>query len=150
MIKGKVVALFICPAAGEAMEEAREVYARTGAGLDGDRYRTGHGSWNKGKPGKRQVTLMNATFFPGSGFEFSDARRNIFTEGIELMRLIGEEFMIGGVRMRGVKYCFPCERPSKLSGKPGFAAAFHDRGGLIAEILDSGKICVGDEITADD
>jgi MOSC domain-containing protein YiiM len=60
------------------------------------------------------------------------------------MALVGKEFMIGGVRMRGVKYCDPCDRPDKLSKKIGFRERFSDRGGLIAEIINDGIIRLGD------
>lgn len=146
MASGSVVAICICPKAGAPMRRVESVRAVAGQGLEGDRYIGGSGSWNKGKPGKRQVTLMNATFFPGTGFCFEDSRRNLFVEGVELMPFIGKEFQVGGVRMRGVKYCDPCTRPDKLSGKDGFREAFQYRGGLIAEILDDGEIEVGDDV----
>lgn len=129
------------------MEAVREVEAVAQRGLMGDCYMSGAGSWNDGSPGKRQVTLINARFFEGTEFTYADSRRNIVTVGVELMSCIGREFAVGSVRMRGVKYCDPCQRPSKLSGKPGFAEAFQDCGGLIAEILNSGSISVGDHIT---
>jgi hypothetical protein len=48
---------------------------------------------------------------------------------------------------RGVKYCDPCTRPSKLSGKTkSFKERFFDRGGLIAEIIEGGVITVGDQL----
>jgi MOSC domain-containing protein YiiM len=57
---------------------------------------------------------------------------------------IGQEFRIDGVLMRGVKYCDPCMRPSRLSGNPKpFRETFWDRGGLVAEILEGGLIKVG-------
>jgi MOSC domain-containing protein YiiM len=93
------------------------------------------------------VTLINATFFKGSIFTFPDSRRNILTEDIELMGLIGKEFTIGAVMLRGVKYCDPCNRPNDLSGiAESFREAFFDRGGLIAEILTDGVIRIGDRI----
>ncbi|MBI2640204.1 MAG: hypothetical protein HYW90_04955 [Candidatus Sungbacteria bacterium] len=124
-----------------------EVEAIAGQGLKGDRYATGEGSFNKGKQGNRQVTLMNAIFFDGSGFEFRDSRRNIFVQGVELMWLIGREFQIGTARFRGLKYCDPCTRPSKLSGKQkSFKETFFDRGGLIAEVIEGGIIKTGDPV----
>jgi MOSC domain-containing protein YiiM len=46
-----------------------------------------------------------------------------------------------------LKYCDPCLRPSKLSGnKAVFKDAFHDRGGLIAEILSGGLIKIGSPV----
>lgn len=125
------------------MQSVQHIEAIAGAGLRGDRYCTGNGSFNKGGVGRRQVTLINVIFFAGTGFEFVDSRRNIVVEGVELMWLIGREFQIGTARFRGVKYCDPCQRPSKLSGKEGFKEAFFDRGGLVAEVIQSGAFDVG-------
>ncbi len=147
MPHGKVVALCICAKAGEPMTEVSEVIAEAGNGIVGDRYCGGNGSWNKGSPGKRQVTLMNAIFFEGTVFKYSDSRRNIFTEGVELMDLIGKEFTIGEVTLRGVKYCDPCNRPNQKAGiRESFRDALFDRGGLIAEIITSGAIRVNDTV----
>lgn len=146
-MNGTVIAIYISPVAGGSMKQVPEVEAIAGQGLKGDRYAMGEGSYNKGSLGKRQATLINAVFFEGSGFEYRDSRRNIVTTGIELMWLIGKEFQIGTARFRGVKYCDPCTRPSKLSGKErNFKEAFFDRGGLVAEIIEGGVIKTGDSV----
>ncbi len=146
-MNGIVKAICVGPVAGEPMQEILEVEAVVGQGLKGDRYSTGEGSFNKGQQGSRQVTMMNAIFFAGSGFEFKDSRRNIFIEGVELMWLIGREFQIGRARFRGVKYCDPCRRPSKLSGNSkSFQETFFDRGGLVAEVIVGGIIKTGDPV----
>ena len=116
-IEPKVVALYISPKKGDPMQAVQNVRAIAGAGLGGDRYCAGEGSYSQGKVGKRQVTFMNALFFKDSEFTYADSRRNIFTEGVELMWLIGKEFSICDVTFRGVKYCDPCARPSNLIGK---------------------------------
>lgn len=147
MSNGTVIAICISPTAGGQLQNIESVVALAGKGLEGDRYCSGEGSFNKGNVGKRQVTLMNAQFFEGTSFSFADSRRNIFTEGVELMDLIGKEFTIGDARMRGVKYCDPCARPSKLSGNTdSFREAFFDRGGLVAEIIKTGVLAVGDKV----
>ena len=147
MANGKILGIYIAPKAGDPMQEMKEVTAEAGNGLIGDRYLGGNGSWNKGRQGKRQVTLINNIFFPDSGFEWQDCRRNLIADGVELMWLIGQNFQVGEATFRGVKYCDPCRRPSKLAGKErSFQEAFYDRGGLIAEVLTSGIIRVGDAI----
>ncbi len=146
-MNGYVQDIYICPKKGGPMQAVREVEAIGGFGLKGDRYAAASGSWNKGEFGKRQVTLINGIFFEGSGFTFADSRRNIITYNVELMWLIGREFVIGSAIFRGVKYCDPCSRPSRLSGNPrDFAVAFSDRGGLVAEIIQDGIIRVRDPI----
>lgn len=123
------------------MQRVLEVMALAGQGLEGDRYCNGSGSWNKKTGiGNRQVTLINGRLVAGTPFSYADTRRNIVTDGVELMWLIGREFKIGDAIMHGVKYCDPCNRPSTLSGKKGFESAFHDIGGLVAEIVTSGLI----------
>jgi hypothetical protein len=147
MGNGKVMAICISPIAGEPLVRVQRVTAIAGAGLEGDRYSTGNGSFNKGKPGTRQVTLINSRFFNCSTFDASDSRRNITTFGVELMDLIGKEFQIGEVRMRGLRYCDPCLRPTKLGKKTeSFKDTFQDGGGLVAEVLQGGLITVGSEI----
>lgn len=147
MPNGKVISICIGRIAGAKMEEISEVIAEAGNGLVGDRYYGGNGSFNKGKSGKRQVTFMNAMFFEGSDFAFTDSRRNIFLEGVELMDLIGKEFTVGEVTFRGVKYCDPCNRPNTLADiEKSFRDTFFDRGGLVAEIIAGGPIRVGDKV----
>ena len=144
---GVVIGIFISPAAGEPMQEVLEVEAIAGAGLKGDRYCTGEGSFNRGAQGKRQVTLINATFFSSSTFFYRESRRNIVTLHTELMWLIGRDFQIGAAVFRGIKYCDPCDRPSKLvNSERSFKSQFFDRGGLVAEILEGGLIKIRDTI----
>ena len=148
MVNGNVVAIFIAPVAGGKMEEVEIVEAIAGAGLAGDRYAAAEGSFNRKRPGRRQVTLINSIFFQNSNFEYAECRRNIVTEGVELMWLIGREFQIGKARFRGQYYCDPCLRPTRLSGKTEkFLEVFSDRGGLVAEILESGPIKKGDPVS---
>ena len=138
---GTVLAIFIAKEKGAPMERVIDVIAIKGRGLKGDRYAETAGSWSKGREGARQVTLINATFFPGSGFVYEDSRRNIVVDGVELMSFIGKEFQVGGATLKGVKYCDPCDRPSSLIGHElNFEVAFRDRGGLIAEVIKEGAI----------
>ena len=147
MGKGTVVAICIAPAAGAPLRKVPNVLALAGRGLEGDRYASGNGSFNKGAPGKRQVTLMNHLFCKETGYSLPEMRRNIFTRDVELMWLIGREFTIGEATFRGVKYCDPCERPKNLAGSPvSFQQKFFDRGGLVAEVVVGGLIRVGDAV----
>lgn len=146
-MQGRVEAICICPVAGELMQTVDSVLAIKDAGLKGDRYCTGDGSFNKGKPRNRQVTLINGQFFKGSGFDYANSRRNIVTLDVELMDLIGKEFRVGGAVFMGLRYCDPCDRPSRKSGKAlSFREAFFDRGGLIAAVIEGGEIRVGDAV----
>ncbi|MBP7006402.1 MOSC domain-containing protein [Patescibacteria group bacterium] len=148
MPNGVVEAICIAPEAGLPMRMVERVEAIAGKGLLGDRYASGAGSFNKKVGvGTRQVTLMNACFFEGSGFVYGHSRRNIIVRDTELMWLIGREFLVGAARLRGLEYCDPCMRPSKLAGKSlAFMDVFQDAGGLMAEVLEGGLIHVGDAV----
>ncbi len=145
--QGTVVGIFTCPKAGDPMEERSVVNAIAGQGLVGDRYADGRGSFNKGKIGLRQVTISNARFFIGSPFLYIHSRRNLFFRDVEVLWLIGREFQVGTAIMRGVKYCDPCDRPSKLSGIAGFSEHFIDCGCIVAEVLKAGQISHGSLVT---
>jgi MOSC domain-containing protein YiiM len=75
-----------------------------------------------------------------------ETRRNLVTEGVALNHLVGHEFRIGAVRMRGLRLAEPCAYLEQLTGHDGVRAAFVHRGGLRAEILDDGELRVGDGI----
>ena len=148
----QVLAIYVCPDKGLDMKRIDSVKAIKGIGLEGDRYALNKGVYSKSKPKIRHVSLiaieaietankgLKKPFYP------SDTRRQIVTEGIDLNSLIGKEFKVGDVIMRGTELCDPCRRPSILSKKPGFETAFFGRGGLRAEVLSSGVICTGDPI----
>jgi hypothetical protein len=147
---GKAIAICVTPLAGGTMQSIDEAEAIAGHGIKGDRYCTDDGSYNKKRKGEgfRQVSLINARFFPGTLFEFVDSRRNIITQGVELLWLLDKkkEFQIGEAVFRAVKYLDPCARPGNLSGKPGFKEAFFDCGAIIAEVLKGGRFRVGDPV----
>ncbi len=145
--EGSVLAICVATGAGRPMISVNEVKAIAGAGLEGDRYCVGKGSFNKGEVGRRQVTFMNGSFIGGSGYIFGQTRRNICVGDVELMRCIGHEFYVGTVLFRGTKYCEPCSRPGTLLRLPvAFDEAFHDTGGLVAEVLTTGIIRVFDKV----
>ena len=128
-------------------------FVTKGYGLIGDRYAEGRGAYSRSKvPKIRHVSLIAAEAIAAANegleqpFEEAETRRNLVTIGLELNDLVGAEFSIGGILMRGVELCDPCRRPEKLAGKPGFEEAFQGRGGLRAEALASGIIVVGNII----
>ena len=148
---GRVERVFIATSAGAVMQSVHAVVAKAGVGLQGDRYHGERGSWSKSKrPVIRQVSLIElgalerANANEAESFLLEDTRRNIVVSNFPLNDLVGRHFFVGPVRMLGVELCEPCERPSRLVGKPKFAERFAGRGGLRAQILTTGLIAVGD------
>ena len=74
-------------------------------------------------------------------------RRNVVTRGIELNRLVGQEFMIGEVRCRGMRLCEPCTVVQRYAGRPVLRELVH-RGGLRADIVEGGLMRRGDTVRA--
>jgi len=141
---GELVGIYIASAAGCPMIEVTSAEIIRGHGIKGDRYGDGRGSYQK-MLGQRQITLISVEALSAGRFEAIESRRNLVTSGVELMWLIGREFLIGRVRFRGIKYCEPCDRPNVLAARAlSFKDALFDRGGLIAECLADGQIYVGD------
>jgi len=147
---GEVVQIFIASNAGRPMREVREVRAIKGLGLEGDRYAGDKGAWSKSRRRViRQVSLIEREAIDRAGGKFSarETRRNIIVRNFPLNDLIGKKFVICGSIMRGVELCHPCPRPSELCGEKGFVEKFRGFGGLRAEILKTGVVKVGGDIT---
>jgi len=68
-------------------------------------------------------------------------RRNVITRGVDLNRLIGQEFTVQGVRFLGTAECKPCYWMEQAIG-PGAEAWLRDHGGLRAKILTDGPLHV--------
>lgn len=151
---GIVQSIFVAPDAGEPMEFTDAAMVEAGIGIIDDRYALGKGVFSQSKPKIRHVTLFEEEALEEANreravpFRPSDTRRNIMTYGVQLNNLVGKKFLVGSIAMRGTELCHPCERPSRLTGTPGFRERFNDRGGLRAEVLDSGLIVIGDVILA--
>jgi MOSC domain-containing protein YiiM len=65
---------------------------------------------------------------------------------VPLNHLVGREFQIGAVRLRGTRLCEPCAYLEGLTQKGVLAGLIH-LGGLRAEIVTAGTIRVEDIIT---
>jgi len=152
MPNGIVESIYIASAAKEPMQAVAETTAIPGAGLEGDRYALKTGTFFKPQP-DYELTLIEAEAIEALrrdyGIELAagDARRNLVTRGVALNHLVGKEFTIGNVRIRGIRLCEPCDHLERLTGKPVIKGLRH-RGGLRAQILTVGTIHAGDEVRA--
>jgi MOSC domain-containing protein YiiM len=137
MTQGRVISIQIAPAAGAPMQFAESVGAVAGQGLEADRYFTKQGTYSATPGAVRDVTLieseaveaMNAKL--GTTFAPSAMRRNIVTRGVPLNHLVGHEFRVGEVRLRGEQLCQPCGYLESLT-EVGVKAAMQHRCGLRA------------------
>jgi len=117
-------------------------------GLEGDRYALKLGTFYKPEP-DRELTLIEAEAVEALRRDYDvdlaagDARRNIVTRGVPLNHLVGKEFVIGGVRVCGIRLCEPCAHLQNVTCKQLIKGLRH-RAGLRAQILTQGTIRVGD------
>jgi MOSC domain-containing protein YiiM len=152
MRDGVVESIYIAPTAAGPVQAVDEAVAIPGTGLEGDRYALKLGTFYKPKP-DHELTLIEAEAIEALerdyriGLAPGDARRNIVTRGVALNHLVGAEFAIGGVRIRGIRLCEPCDHLQRVTGRALIKGLLH-RGGLRAQILTPGTIRVGDSVSS--
>jgi hypothetical protein len=150
-----VAQILIAASPTSAAASCSEVRAVPGRGLEGDRYFTGVGTFSpKTQKPDYEITLIEKekveAFARESGLPFTTfhARRNIVTAGVDLNALVGREFSVGQVRIRGLRLCEPCVYLAKTSFPEALKGLVH-KGGLRAQILSEGIIRTGDPIVVE-
>ena len=150
MATGRVESIYIAAAAQAPTQGVEQAKAVPGRGLEGDRYFLKQGTFFKPEP-SFELTLIEAEAIEAAkrdyqlGLAAGDARRNIVTRDVPLNHLVGKEFRVGDVRVRGIRLCEPCDHLQRLTGAPVIKSLRH-RGGLRAQILSEGVIRVGDKV----
>lgn len=152
MMKGTVVSLHVAAHAAGAMTSVPAVRAVPGKGLEGDRYHDRRGTFSSSAHNpEREVTLIEAEAVAALRrdyeleFDAGESRRNIVTRGVALNHLVGRDFRVGEVALRGIRLCEPCRHLEQVAGRPVRTGLVH-RGGLRAQILTPGTIRVADPI----
>jgi MOSC domain-containing protein YiiM len=136
---GRVEAIRIAPE-HEQLPEPVDSIDVTEEGLPGDRYF-----------GRGDITLVEAealeSFREDTGIELSHAeiRRQVLTSGVRLNDLVGKRFRVGGVEAVGAEWCEPCNHIESIT-YPGVLKGMVHRAGLRADIVQAGRIAVGDAV----
>lgn len=152
---GEVRSIHITEKAESPMRAVRRVLAVPGKGLQGDRYFRAMGTYSDRPGPAREITLIESEAIEAMArdnkltIRAGDARRNVVTRGVPLNHLVGCEFLVGDVRLLGVRLCEPCSHLEGLTRRGVLAGLIH-RGGLRAQILTRGEIHVGDTIVLAD
>jgi MOSC domain-containing protein YiiM len=150
MWTGIVESIHLASAAKAPTRAVDQVQAIPGVGLESDRYALQQGTFSKPEP-DFELTLIEAEAIEALKREYGvelapgEARRNLVTRGVPLNHLVGREFQIGEVKIRGIRLCEPCSHLQTLVGRPVIKGLRH-RGGLRAQILSQGVIHVGDTV----
>jgi MOSC domain-containing protein YiiM len=144
-----VVALCLSPVTSGPMVPVAELDVVAGAGIIGDRY---YGAE------QRNLTLIEAEEIDafnarnGTQIALTDPRRNVVTRNVDLAALVGKEFLVGSVHLRGIELSEPCATLAKHLAATGLAKRvivreFTHRAGLRAAVVSSGRIRIGDVCT---
>jgi MOSC domain-containing protein YiiM len=143
--------IFLVPHKREDLQTVEQVEAVPGRGLAGDRYFQQQGTFSD-KPGPdREVTLIEIEALEALRRECDidlrpgQARRNLLTRGVSLNHLVGQEFSVGTVVLRGIRLCEPCKHLESLTVVGGIKGLCH-RGGLRAQVVRGGILRTGDSI----
>lgn len=148
--QGRVISIFVAPKSAEEMVPLSSVRALADRGLEGDRFFCD--SWNAIARSDKAVSFIEDEVLELAAEELGlesiaqKTRRNIVTRGVPLIDLLHREFVVGDVRMRGIRLFEPCGHLVQVSKLPGIFKALNHRSGLKAAILTDGVIGVGDRI----
>jgi MOSC domain-containing protein YiiM len=148
--QGSVKEVFIARESGQPMISLPVVRACADRGLEGDRFF--RESWQAINRSDKSVSLIEDEVLELAAKELGlDSigiltRRNIVTRGVPLIELLGREFCVGNVRMRGIRLFEPCGHLVAVTKLPGIFKALEHRSGLKAAILSDGEIRVGDGV----
>lgn len=149
-----ILKIYIVKTDSSIPQSIRVAELEAGKGIVGDRYYDETGTFSKklkSLPDK-ELTLIESEKIDSFNKEFNfnftyaDFRRNIVTTGIELNDLEGKEFMLGNIRLRGVRLCEPCAHLVSLL-VPELIPSMVGKSGLRAQIITTGSVSIGDSIT---
>jgi MOSC domain-containing protein YiiM len=135
-----VVAIHIGPRASGELLPVQSVRAIAGKGLEGDRHFHADGA----EPGAA-LTLVHEEEVAAVGLPAGGTRRQVTVRGVDLKTLIGKRFRVGAVECYGVRVCEPCLHLQKMT-RPGILRELVHRAGINADILTTGRICLGDPV----
>lgn len=142
-----IKAIYISKTRNGFIEMPPNVEVVAGKGILGDRYFED----SNRKSRDYEITFIEAEQIDAFNerskekVEYWQPRRNILTQEINLMGLIGRYFQIGTALFEGIESCEPCELLRSRTTPEAFKW-FVGRGGIRAGIIGTGTIKVGDLI----
>lgn len=106
----------------------------------------------RGKPGKRQVTVIAREGWQAAcddlevKLPWSERRANLLVEGLDLEESQGCVLKIGDVKLLITKETDPCERMKEVHEGLFAALTVGWRGGVCCQVLQAGQIKLGDKV----
>lgn len=108
---------------------------------------------SRGKPGGRQVTLLDAADWDaackdlGAELPWTSRRANLLVAGIRLKESIGSTIGIGDVVLQVTGETDPCGRMDEIQAGLREALSPDWRGGVCCRVIRGGTICKGSPVT---
>ena len=142
----KVSKICITNKSSEEMQDVTNVEVIANKGIVNDRY------FSENNDQDLQITLIeseNIDYYneiSETKIPYINFRRNIITEGIQLNDLVGKEFLIGNIKVKGHRLCAPCKYLQEKLEQKNLVKKLLNRGGLRCAVLTDGIISVNDPI----
>ena len=133
----ELVGIWRSPKRREAMEPLESARVFENEGVEGCAHRRG---------GKRNVLFVAVEDLDALGVEPGAVKENFTVRGAEVMKWpLGQRLAIGDAEFEVSMICDPCELMETI--RPGLLAEIDGRRGMLARVLKSGQVAVGDTIT---
>ena len=142
----KIKAINITNLSGESTIYVNQAILKRNKGIINDRY------YENFKKKYEQVTLIESEKISNfnnnirSNFNYKDFRRNIITTGINLNKMINKKIQINNVVLKIHQLCQPCRYLQNKLSVDNLVKLLTNKGGVRAEIVQSGVISTFDEI----
>jgi MOSC domain-containing protein YiiM len=132
-----VAGLFTSPARKSGRSDAHErLSAIAGQGLEGCAH---------ANPPKREVLFVSKEHLDSVSVDPGAIRENITVDGDDVQRWpIGQRVRAGGAEFEITMVCDPCHRMDEL--RDGLRAELDGKRGMLARVVESGEVAVGDAI----
>ena len=142
----KIKAINITNLSGESTIYVNQAILKRNKGIINDRY------YENFKEKYEQVTLIESEKISDFNnnikrkFNYKDFRRNIITTGIDLNKMINKKIQINDVVLKIHQLCQPCRYLQNKLSVDNLVKLLINKGGVRAEIIQSGIISTFDEI----
>jgi MOSC domain-containing protein YiiM len=134
---GEIVGIWRSPKRRSPMEPLESARVFENEGVEGCAHRRG---------GKRNVLFVAVEDLEALGVEPGAVKENFTVRGAEVMKWsLGQRLAIGDAEFEVSMICDPCELMETI--RPGLLAEIDGRRGMLARVLKSGQVAVGDTIT---
>lgn len=132
----EIVGIFRCPERRQPMDAVESAHV-TETGLEGCAH---------SRPGKRSVLFVAAEDLEAVGVDPGTIRENFTVRGADVMAWpIGHRLSVGDAEFEISMVCDPCELMERI--RPGLQAELEGRRGMLARVLKTGRVAVGDRVT---